>query len=89
MFFVKRNVLSTKQSPSGKEAKRSGLGAARRRGGGEDGVGVRGGGGGCGGGMMPASSTPAPKPGWVYDGASGYYYNPSTGRACQISLATS
>ena len=50
---------------------------------------MRGGGGSCGGGMMPASSTPSPMPGWVYDGASGYYYNPSTGRACQISLATS
>lgn len=29
--------------------------------------------------MMPSSSTPAPKPGWVYDSTSGYYHNPSSG----------
>eukprot|EP00740_Mantoniella_antarctica_P015641 CAMPEP_0181383810 /NCGR_PEP_ID=MMETSP1106-20121128/21583_1 /TAXON_ID=81844 /ORGANISM="Mantoniella antarctica, Strain SL-175" /LENGTH=68 /DNA_ID=CAMNT_0023503545 /DNA_START=81 /DNA_END=284 /DNA_ORIENTATION=+ len=29
--------------------------------------------------MMPSSSTPAPRPGWVFDGGSGYYHNPASG----------
>ena len=29
--------------------------------------------------MMVGSSTPAPRPGWVFDAASGYYLNPSSG----------
>jgi hypothetical protein len=28
---------------------------------------------------MPSSSTPAPRPGWVFDGGSGYYHNPASG----------